>query len=82
MYNSKFWKDAFERAVSTFFQFAAVLIPANLVSTQVDWSYILLFCFLGFMAAMVKSIAFGFANNGNPSAVGLPEFTKKGRHSI
>lgn len=78
MYTRQFWKDTLERAVVTFLQFAVVLVPANFTAPiDIEWKYVLTFCLLGFISALIKAMLAGLTD-GSPSLVPV----KKGRHSL
>ena len=82
MYSSLFWAATLERAVVTFLQFAAVLVPANWMTLQINWLEILLYCFIGFILSFAKAMLAGL-KNGSPSVIDAEVVaTAKGRHSL
>lgn len=83
MYSKLFWKKTFENAVVTFLQFALVLVPANWMTIQIDWTPILIFCVIGFVLAFAKAMLAGL-KNGTTSLIDAPLIppTSKGRHSL
>jgi hypothetical protein len=70
MFSKKFWKDAFERTVSTFAESAlGIIIVATGGLLEVDWISVLSVAGAAALVAVLKSIA--AANRGNSDSGSL-----------
>lgn len=81
IYTKAFWKDVFERAVSTFVQFLVVLFGANAAADNIisgytgyDWKVMGSLALAGAITSVLKALGASFVKTNE--SVATPSFVK------